>query len=48
MRPVMMMARAPDLAKESAVAAPMPLPPSVIITILPLLERAGLVGETAG
>ena len=39
---------APAAAKARAIARPMPEPPPVMKTVLPLTERAGLEGERAG
>ena len=36
---------APAAAKDRAVSAPMPLPPPVMITVLPLAESSGRLGE---
>ena len=47
-RPEMATVDAPAAAKAQAIARPMPAPPPVMKTVLPLTERAVLEGEMAG
>ena len=47
-RPDMATVDAPAAAKARAVARPMPAPPPVMKTVLPVTELEGLVGEMAG
>src|ERR1700760_3643962 len=47
-RPKRAMRDAPASAKERAVSAPMPVPPPVTATVLPLAESSGRVGDMDG
>lgn len=47
MRPIMAMPEAPASAKARAIDAPIPEPPPVMATILPLAESSGRVGLMA-
>lgn len=47
-RPMIAKWEAPASATDLAIAAPMPSPPSVVMTVFPVRESSGLVGEMLG